>query len=220
MIRYGHLFERIAAFDNLLAAWQEARAGKRGKASVARFAFDLEARLHRIRARLLDGTYQFGPYRVFQVCDTKPRLIHAAPFRDRVVHHAIVRLLNPILDPTLIADTFACRAGKGTLAAMKRVRQFVREVPDGYALKCDVRKYFDSIHRETLLGLVARKVKDPRTMELLRRLVEGAPMGQCGPGRGIPIGNLTSRIQEGAVHAPDTALRASARCPGRGRGGR
>ena len=194
MTRVGGLFERVVSFENLLAAWREARAGKGGKASVARFAFSLEPELHRIRARLLDGTYRFGPYRVFQVCDTKPRRIHAAPFRDRVVHHAIVRVLNPILDPTLVADTFACREGKGTLAAMRRVRQFVREVPDGYALKCDVRKYFDSIERESLLGLLARKVKDPRLLDLLRRLVESAPAGLRGPGCGIPIGNLTSQV--------------------------
>jgi len=202
MTRAGHLFETIASFENLLAAWDDARRGKGGKPGVTRFAFALESELHRIRAELMDGSYRFGPYRVFQVCDTKPRRIVAAPFSDRVVHHAVCRVVEPLLDATLIADTFACRRGKGTLAAMKRVRQFVRAVPHGYALKCDVRRYFASIDRGGLLGILSRKLKDPRLLDLLRRLVESAPAGEAGPGKGIPIGNLTSQVFANAYLSP------------------
>ncbi len=193
MIRHGHLFERVAAFENLVAAWIGARRGKTRKPAVARFGYAAEREVHRIRAELLEGTYRFGPYRAFQVCDTKPRRILAAPFRDRVVHHAICRVVAPILDATLIADTFACRKGRGTLAAMKRVREFVREVPDGYALKADVRRYFDSIDRELLVAMLGRNIKDARLLGLLRALIESAPPGGAGPGKGIPIGNLTSQ---------------------------
>lgn len=202
MTRAGHLFDRIASFENLLAAWEDARRGKAGKPGVTRFAFGLEHNLHRIRAELMDGSYRFGPYRVFQVCDTKPRRIVAAPFRDRVVHHAICRVIEPVIDPTLIADTFACRRGKGTLAAMRRVREFVRAVPRGYALRCDVRRYFASIDRETLVAMLARKLKDPRAIDLLRRLVDSAPLGEAGRGKGIPIGNLTSQVFANAYLSP------------------
>lgn len=193
MIRHGHLFERVATFENLVAAWHEARIGKTRKPAVARFGYAAERELHRIRAELLDGAYRFGPYRAFHVCDTKPRRILAAPFRDRVVHHAICRVVAPILDATLIGDTFACREGKGTIAAMKRVREFVREVPDGYALKADVLRHFDSIDRELLVGLLARKIKDARLLGLPRALIDSAPPGGAGPGKGIPIGSLTSQ---------------------------
>jgi hypothetical protein len=205
----------VVAFENLLAAFREAAHGKRRGPDVQAFHLDLEPNLLAIRRELLAGNYVFGPYLRFAICDPKRREILAAPFRDRVVHHALVRVVEPVFDPTLIADTYACRAGKGTLAAMKRLRGFIREVPGGYALKMDVRRYFPSIERERLLALLARKLKDDRLMEVLVRLIRDAPLPQGGPpGRGIPIGNLTSQLYANLYLSPvDHFLKEALREP-------
>ncbi|MDI7270071.1 MAG: RNA-dependent DNA polymerase, partial [Myxococcota bacterium] len=145
MKRIGGLFDRLASFENLCAAFVEARRGKRKTDEMAAFELAAEANVIEIREHLLASTYRFGPYRSFRICDPKPRTIVAAPFRDRVVHHATCRVLEPVLDRTFIGDSFACRAGKGNLAAVLRLRDFVRAVPDGWALSCDVRRYFQSV---------------------------------------------------------------------------
>jgi len=195
MKRVGNLFERLVSFGNLHAAFLAARRGKRRTEEIAAFELDLEPRLLDIRDRLLAGDYRFGPYRSMHIFDPKPRTIVAAPFADRVVHHAICRIIEPVFDPTFICDSFACRAGKGNLAAVLRLRRFVREVPDGWSLSCDVRKYFQGIEHGKLVGLLARKLKDGPLLDLIRTLVDGSPVDPAlGPGRGIPIGNLTSQL--------------------------
>ncbi|MEK6607389.1 MAG: reverse transcriptase/maturase family protein [Myxococcota bacterium] len=195
MRRVGELWERLVSFENLHAAFLGASRGKRRRPDVLAFAPDVERRLFEIRDALEAGAYGFGPYRTFHVADTKRRLIMAAPFRDRVVHHAIVNVLDPVFDPTLIADTYACRRGKGNHAAMRRLRDLVRGDPRAYALKCDVSRYFASVDHAALLGLLERKVKDRRVLDLCASLVAATPVDPAfGPGRGIPIGNLTSQM--------------------------
>jgi hypothetical protein len=195
MKRTGGLFEQIVSFENLHAAFLAARKGKRRTEELAAFELGLEPRLHDLRARLLAGTYRFGPYRSFRIFDPKPRTIVAAPFADRVVHHAICRVVEPVFDRTFIADSFVCRVGKGNLAAVLRLREFARQVPDGWALSCDVRKYFQSVRHDILLRLLGRKLKDPRLLDLLRDLIDSSPADPAfGAGRGIPIGNLTSQL--------------------------
>ena len=195
MKRTGDLMARIASFQNLERAWRNARKGKRRSPAMQIYAYDLERHLWRTRRALLAGTWRFGPYRSFGICDTKPRRIVAAPFADRVVHHAICGIIEPLFDRGFIHDSYACRTGKGNLAAVHRFQRFVRAVPDGFVLQCDVARCFQSVDHSVLLELLARKIKDPRLLALLQDLVASAPLDpEFGPGRGIPIGNLTSQL--------------------------
>lgn len=190
MKRHSGLFERIARFDNLLQAARKSAQGKRNKPSVARFEFHLEQELLTLQQDLKNGGYQPGSYFTFEVRDPKRRAICAAPFRDRVVHHAVCDVLEPYLEQRLISDTYACRRGKGTHAAIARAQQFARRYR--YFAKCDVRKYFQSIDHSLLQGLLARLFKDPALLGLLSRIIAHAPP-DATPGKGLPIGNLTSQ---------------------------
>ena len=120
-----------------------AARGKRFKPGVARFFFDLERELLRLHEELASKTYRPGPYRTFTIYEGKTRQISAAPFRDRVVHHALTGVLEPIFERSFIFDSYACRKGKGTHAAVDRCQQFARRYR--YVLKADVRKFFPSI---------------------------------------------------------------------------
>lgn len=169
MKRHGHLLDRIAAFPNLLAAAKAARQGKRFRPDAAAFQFDLETNLLRLHEELRIRAYRPGTYQAFVIRDPKTRLISAAAYRDRVVHHTICRVMEPILDRTFIADNFACRRGRGTHAALDRATQFARRFPS--ALNCDVEKFFPSIDHEILLGLLARKLKCRDTLALLETVI-------------------------------------------------
>lgn len=190
MKRAGGLFERIVAFDNLLRAVRQAARGKRDRPTVARFIFDLEPELLRLQDELHTGRYRPGAFFTFEIRDPKRRNICAAPFRDRVVHHAICHVLEPFFERRLIFDTYACRPGKGSHAAVARAQHFARRYP--YFLKCDVRKYFESVDHGVLNALLARLFKDPPLHDLLGRIIAHAPP-DAPPGKGLPIGNLTSQ---------------------------
>ena len=190
MKRYGHLFEQVVEYRGLLAATQRARRGKRDRIEVARFVFDLERNLLALQAELRSGTYRMSPYRTFVIREPKVRRICAAHFRDRVVHHAVCSVLDPIFEAGMIGDTYACRRGKGTHAAVRRVQEFSRKQP--YVLLCDVRKYFETIDHEVLKALLRRKLKDRMLLALLDRII-GHPLPGGEPGKGVPIGNLTSQ---------------------------
>lgn len=206
MKRHGHLFEQLVSFENLLAAAQAARRGKRFKANVAQFDFDLERELFALQQELRSQTYRPGPYRTFTIREPKARLISAAPYRDRVVHHALCRVIEPIFDRTFIRDSYACRVGKGTHLAVDEFAQHARRFQ--YVLKCDLAKYFPSIDHEILVGLLARKIKDPLVLWLIRAIVDASNeqefvcrhfdgddlFSPIERRRGIPIGNLTSQF--------------------------
>ena len=188
MKRVGHLFEQVAAYDNLMAAFQLARRGCGNTPAVCRFFFHLEPEILRLQQELLDHHYQPGAYRYFKVHDPKERTIAVAPFRDRVVHHAIVRILTLIYEQVYISDSYATRPNKGTHMAILRARHFLR----GYSwyLKSDIEKYFDRVDHEILMELRKRKIKDRALTDLLYRIIGNAPE----PGKGLPIGNLTSQF--------------------------
>jgi retron-type reverse transcriptase len=206
MKRAGHLFERLVSFENLLAAAQAARRGKRFKSSTARFDYHLEQELLTLQDELRSQTYRPSPYHTFTIREPKTRLISAAPYRDRVVHHALCRVIEPIFERTFVKDSYACRVGKGTHLAVEEFQRHARRYP--YVLKCDIAKYFPSIDHAILIGLVERKIKDPRVLWLVRTIVvasneqefvcrhfEGddlfTPLTRR---KGIPIGNLTSQF--------------------------
>ncbi len=205
MHRHRHLFERIVALDNLIAAGNAALRGKRSRMPGAAFLLDFEKEVFALHEELRVGSYRHGGYHYFTIFEPKQRVVAAAPFRDRVVHHAIVRVIEPIFERRFIEDSFACRAGKGTHAAMRRAAQFARRFP--YALKCDVRKYFPSIDQGVLIGLLSRVIADQRLLDLIGQILDShhdSARQEWPRGgdlfdvrivkRGLPIGNLTSQF--------------------------
>jgi retron-type reverse transcriptase len=206
MKRHGNLWPSLIAFPNLLAAACQAARGKRYRPDVARFHLDLENELWTLHRELAGHTYRPGPYRSFTIHEPKPRLISAAPYRDRVVHHALCNVLEPIFERSFIFDSYACRTGKGTHAAVRRCQQLARRFH--YVFKADVRKFFPSIDHEILGAILARKVKDPDVL-WLAGLIIGHSNAQeevqdwftgddlFAPAerrRGLPIGNQTSQF--------------------------
>jgi len=201
-----NLFQKIVSFENLLLAARKAQKGKRFQENIAVFNLNLEKEIFRLREELLAGKYCPGSYRQFFVREKETRLISAAPYRDRVVHHAVMNIIEPILSRSFIFDSYANRVGKGTHRAVKRFQGFLRS--SRYVLKMDVRKYFHSIDHEILLGQVERRMKDSRVSALLRLIVETSPPQERvldyfpGDGllaplerkKGLPIGNLTSQF--------------------------
>ena len=188
MKRTGHLMEAIANPENLRLAFWKAARGKRSRPDCRRFQAGLDVNLGCLREQLLAGEVPLGQYRQFKVFDPKERTIRVAGFRERVMHHALMNHCEPILDRAAVFDSYACRKGKGRLAAIDRALGFARRY--GWFLKMDVRKYFDSVDHATLMELLERKFKDPTLLSLFARIV-ASHGGEAG--RGLPIGNLTSQ---------------------------
>ncbi len=193
MKTHKNLYPQVWAFENVLAAAKKAQRGKRREADVYAFNADLERNLLVLRAELRDRTWQPGVYRDFYVYEPKKRLVSAAPYRDRVVHHALCRVLEPLWERMFIFDSYACRVGKGTHKAADRYTEFSRKA--AYVLKCDIRRYFENVDHEVLLADLARYVRDDGVLWLARRILESnSARPGVVPGRGIPIGNLTSQF--------------------------
>jgi retron-type reverse transcriptase len=206
MKRYGNLWAEVVDFQNLLAAARQAQRGKRFRDNVLRFNYSLENELTHLQQQLQNKTYQPGKYKTFHVKEPKARLISAAPYRDRVVHHALCNVLMPIFEKTFIHDSYANRVGFGTHRALKRFTQFTRS--SRYVLQCDIRKYFPSIDHEILKQILRRKIKCSETLWLIDTIIDGSneqePVLDYFPGddlltplqrrKGLPIGNLTSQF--------------------------
>lgn len=189
MKRHGHLFERAFSPDNLHAAYLDARKNKRATRSCFSFEKRLGAGLSGLHESLHAGTYAPLPYNTFRVYEPKPRLIHAPAFRDRVVQHAIYRVIQPIFDASFIDQSFACRPGKGTHAAADYVQDALQQAArDSYLLQLDIRKFYYSIDRAILRRLIERKIKDTRLVDVMMQFAATSdPVG-------VPIGNLLSQI--------------------------
>jgi retron-type reverse transcriptase len=188
MKRIGRLFDSIADRDNLRLAFSKASSGKRQRQETRRFAADLEHNLIRLAEQLRAGTVPVGTFHQFVIRDPKERIITAPCFRERVLHHAIMNVCEPCFERFLIADSYACRVGKGRLAALRRAQQFSGRF--GWFLKFDVRKLFDSVPHERLLERLRRRFKDRRLILLLERIVRSF---RGSLQRGLPIGSLTSQ---------------------------
>ena len=197
----------MLAFDNLLLAYRKARLGKRGKTAVAAFGLGLERELIDLQQELMNGEYRPGRYRLFQIYERKARQIAAAPFRDRVVHHALMNVIEPPLDRRFIYDCYACRRGKGTHVAVARYQHWSRRY--AYALKLDISRYFPSVDHDLLKAKLRRCIGDRRVLDLMDGIIDSSPLFEGErisyfPGddlltplarrRGIPIGNLTSQF--------------------------
>ncbi len=208
MKRLGKIWPEVISFDNLYCAYLRARKGKQSVPSVAEFTLNLETELLNLQQELASHTYQPGRYRLFTIYERKKRQIAAALFRDRVVHHAIMNIIEPPIDRCFIFDSYACRLGKGVHAAVNRYQQWSRQYP--YVLKMDIERYFPSIDHDVLKARLRHYLKDRYMLALLDKIVDTAPAAtgrmdfDYFPGddlltptertTGLPIGNLTSQF--------------------------
>ncbi len=188
MRRAGNLFEHVVDRENLRLAVSKALRGKRCRSDARQFVAKLDEQLDWMRSGLVRGDFPLGVYHQFTIFDPKERLITAPCFPERVLHHAIVNVCEPVFERWLIADSFACRRGKGRLAALSRSRSYAARFP--FFLKLDVRKYFASVSHEILTNNLERLFKDQRLLGLLNRIITSF---DASPARGLPIGSLTSQ---------------------------
>jgi retron-type reverse transcriptase len=189
MKRANHLFESIVDYQNIRLAFLKAIRGNRKSPAVCYFCRNIENNLTVIRNKLSSLKCDWGNYRSFSITDPKPRQISTAPFEQRIMHHALMNILEPVFDRSLIYHSYACRKGKGTHAAV--LYAFTQCKKGGYFLKLDVRKYFDSIDHEILKNCIAGYIKDARVLFLLQQIIDSY---RTAPGKGVPIGNLTSQF--------------------------
>jgi len=202
------MYETLTSWNNLLSAYKKASAGKRGHPNVSAFEYRLEDNLLCLQDELRAKTYQPGKYDSFYIHEPKRRLISAAPFRDRVAHHALCNVIEPIFERSFIFDSYANRVGKGTHRALERCQQFARRYK--YVLPCDLRQFFPSIDYAILRATLAAKIHDFEVMRLIDRILAsgegvlsdaydmvyfpGDDLFAANRPRGLPIGNLTSQF--------------------------
>lgn len=206
MRRIGNIWSDIIAFENLYHAAYQVLRGKRGQIQAGEFFVDLEGNLLKLHRELLTHEYENGDYRTFWITDPKPRLISAAPFRDRVIHHALVNIIEPVFERRFIHHSYACRKGKGTHKALDLFVKLSRS--SRYVLKMDIRKFFPSLDHAILKETIRGAVKDPEVLWLCDHIIDHSnkqePILLYFPGddlltpiirkHGLPIGNLTSQF--------------------------
>ncbi len=190
------LFEHICSLENLFLAWNLFSLGKHTKPDVMAFEYQLEDNLFILRDQLVSGEYRHDPYKPFTIYDPKRRNIHKATVKDRIVHQALVNVIEPFFEKRFIFDSFSCRVQKGTHAAVKRLRGFLSQTSKNdtrtvYALKCDVRRFFASVDHGILLALIERVIKDKPTLGLIKGIIKSFSMDLQN---GLPLGNLTSQL--------------------------
>lgn len=223
------MFDRLTAWDNLLLAYHKASKGKRSHPNVAAFEYRLEDNLWQLQDALAAQNYIPGSYHSFFIHDPKRRLISAAPFADRVVHHALCNLIEPLFEQSFIEDSYANRIGKGTHRARARCQQFARRFP--YVLQLDVRQFFPSVDHAILRGLLAQKISDEGVLWLANTILHSGKdvltmqhemvyfpgddlLAVLRP-RGLPIGNLTSQFWANVYLNPlDHFIKRRLRCKG------
>lgn len=223
------MFDELCSWENLRLAYRKASKGKRGHASVAAFEHRLEDNLLALQHELETQTYQPGGYASFYIHDPKERLISAAPFRDRVVHHALCNLIEPIFERSFIFDSYANRIGKGTHRALNRCQEFARRY--AYVLQCDIKQYFPSIDHAILRDALAKKICDTQVLWLIDHILASGVgvlsneyeivyfpnddlFAALRP-RGLPIGNLTSQFWANVyLNAFDHFVKRELRCAG------
>jgi retron-type reverse transcriptase len=190
------LFSEIISLDNLFLSFYEFKKGKAKKSDVQEFERNLENSLFRLHEELREKKYKHGGYKSFYITDPKLRHIHKAEVSDRIIHHAIYRILYPIYDRKFICDSYSCRIDKGTHRAVNRLEYFGRKVSknhtgEGFVLKCDIRKFFDSIDHNILIETIKDKINDNDLIWLLNTMIKSF---ETDLGKGMPIGNLTSQL--------------------------
>ncbi len=207
MKTYKNLYETLCSLENLESAFRKARRGNSSKFYVIKFEENFEEELVSLKNELETQTYKPKPLKRFIIRDPKTRAIHSSHFRDRVVHHALVNVLEPIFEKLFIYDSYASRKNKGTHRAVERFEKFQRKVSKngrlvkgaynknlvkGYALKADIKHYFEIIDHRILVRLIEKKIKDEKVIWLIRTIFENFNTHNIG--KGMPLGNLTSQF--------------------------
>lgn len=195
------LFNSLIQPENLFYAWEEFKRDKGRKEDVLAFEKTLESEIFKLHRKLKSGTYKHSGYESFFISDPKRRHIHKAIVRDRVLHHAVMNILYPLYDKTFIDYSFSCRVGKGTHKGVQALRQMIAKASSNntrtvYILKCDVEKFFDSVHHDILINMLKQRIKDDRLMALLVEVIESfaSDRSTLFDRVGLPIGNLTSQL--------------------------
>ena len=221
------MYDALTTWTNLLLAYRKASRGKRGHPNVAAFEYHLEDNLFELQKRLRQQSYQPGGYVNFTIHEPKRRIISAAPFADRVVHHALCNLIEPLFERSFIHDSYANRIGKGTHRALDRCQQFARRYR--YVLQCDIRQFFPSLDHAVLRAILWRKMHDPQTRWLIDQILAsgahvlrdeyemvwfpGDDLLAAARKRGLPIGNLTSQFWANCYLNPfDHCVQRELRC--------
>lgn len=195
--QFTHTYDDIISLENLIAAWQEFVSGKRSRNDVQEFERNFMSNIIMLHTDLASKTYRHGAYEAFNISDPKPRNIHKASVRDRLVHHAVYRRLYLFFDATFISDAYSCRIGKGTHKAINRFRSFAYKASHNHTqtvwvLKCDIKKFFASIEHAILLAILERHIPDQNILRLLKEIIES--FHSTHKGVGLPLGNLTSQL--------------------------
>jgi len=196
-ITYSNLYSQLCSYDNLLLAFKKAKKRKSRKPYVLEFEANLEDNLKQLQWELQHETYLPTPLKTFIIHEPKTRKISKSHFRDRIIHHAICNIIEPIFQKTFIYDSFANQKGKGTHVALKRFDYFKRKASKNntescYFLKADVKHYFDTVDQEVLIEIISAKIKDERVISLIRKILENHKSREVG--KGMPLGNLTSQF--------------------------
>jgi len=187
MKRHGNLYERITSTENIKFAYAKTRKGKTWQRQVRVFDLNIDENLKRIQEMLVSKKFKTSVYRIKYVHEPKERIIYVVPFApDRIVHHALMNILEPIYKPIFIHDSYACIDGKGLHAGSQRTMEFVRV--NKYCLKCDISKFYPSIKHDILFNILQRKIKCKDTLNLIKAIIYG-----IGGGQNVPIGNYTSQ---------------------------
>lgn len=191
------MYENIISIENLLEAWKEFIKGKRNKEDVQRFQYQLSDNILSLHKDLKDKTYIHGGYYAFNISDPKPRSIHKAKVRDRLLHHAIYRQLYSVFDKKFIHDSYSCRVSRGTHKAICRFKYFTNIASKNnsktlWVLKCDIKKFFASVDQKIILKILSKYIKDDMTLGLIKIVMDS--FQSTSRGKGLPLGNLTSQL--------------------------
>jgi retron-type reverse transcriptase len=202
---YNNLWEKIVDFENLYRAYRQARKGKRYFFESLDFVKDLEVNLITLQNKLIWNMYAPSSFRQYYVFEPKKRLISAPNFVDRVVHHAINRVIENLFVNKYVKETFACIIGRGTHEAVRHVAKVCRIAKRRwgvyYALKCDIHDYFASVNHNILKQIIRKTIRDKRVLNLLDIIIDSYET-DGRPGRGMPIGSLTSQLFANVIFNP------------------
>ena len=198
----NHIYKDIISIENLCLAWREFVRGKKLRNDVAEFSLNLSENIFQLNKELSDKTYCHGSYEKFSINDPKPRSIHKATVRDRLIHHAVYRILYLYFNNKFIHDSYSCRLNKGTHRALSRFNKFAHKISKSnsrscWILKCDIRKFFASIDHQVLLGILEEYIVDKDTLWLLENIIKSF---ETKTNKGLPLGNLTSQLLVNIYH--------------------
>lgn len=187
MRRIGNIYDKICSPENLYLAYQKAKKGKGKTYGVILYERNLQENLTRLQKELVEMTYKTSVYSVFMIQDPKERLVYRLPFRDRIVHHAIMNILEPIWVSVFTTDSYSCIKGRGIHGVLKNLKRDLKDFGcTQYCLKLDIKKFYPSIDHSILKGIIRRKIKDNKVLQLLDGIIDSAP--------GVPIGNYLSQF--------------------------